>query len=514
MHIRGASRLLTRVFCLTLPAFAPAVQAGEEPRSATASIVRTQADAAPSAAYDWRPVVKGRLKNGLRYAILPRRGREPGVGLLMRNEGGFIAERRPGERGLAHLIEHIAFVSPTRTAPNDLDRFLRVGLPLTFPVPSAGTTSWRETNYFVSSRTTRPADLDVLLGLFREVAGELTFRADAVDGQRADVMREMAGRKLGNDIYASYIAAVAPGSPTDVIDAQNSDDVPTASIETIRALYGRIYRPENMMVVVVGDVDAAQIEASIEKRFGGWRGAGPAPDRLPTPGFRSDRITPISFSSLGQGRMSAMMGVATPMPAPPSTRRGQMEAMMMDMLAVRGVNNRLALAQGGAPPGKYGLFIENGEQGHRLFLLWDNFAPGQWRSAIRGLKATTCDLSTVGLSEREWTTAKRDVIQDLERRAKDMAGTPNVELAKDLSHAFAAGQDLIPPNELLRHARTRLPTIGTSASNAWWRRQWRAGVEHIRVESPELARIENPGAAIRATVDEAVRNVGCKVQSS
>ncbi|RZL20457.1 MAG: insulinase family protein, partial [Sphingomonas sp.] len=184
----------------------------------------------------------------------------------MRNEGGFIEEQRPGERGLTHLIEHLVFVSPTINAPNDLHHLTKIGLPLTFPAPSAGTTSWRETNYFVSTKTTRTADLDTLLRLFREVATDLTFRSDAVDDQRADVMREMAGRKPGNVIYADYIADVAPGSPTDVIDGQNSDDVPTASVETIRALYRRLYRPENMMVVIVGNVDPTTAKALITQR--------------------------------------------------------------------------------------------------------------------------------------------------------------------------------------------------------------------------------------------------------
>ncbi len=510
MQLPDASRLLLRLICLTLPTGALASQTADSPAASRKSAVRT----APPPIHAWRPVVQGRLKNGLRYAILPRRVNEPGVGLLMRVKGGFIAERRPGERGLAHLIEHLVFHSPTRSAPDELRRFRQVGFPLSLPEPAGGTTSWRESDYFVVSRTTRPADLDTLLGLYREVASELTFRADAVDGQRAEVMREMADKKLGNDIYAGYIAAVAPGSPTDVIDAQNSDDVPTASVETIRALYHRLYRPENTTVVIVGDVDASQQEALIGKRFGDWRGVGPTPDHVAIPAFRRDRIAPISHSSLKYGRNGAMATIATPLPPPQPSRAGQAEAMLMDMLAVRAVNNRLALARADYPPGKYGFFIENGEQGHRLLMLWDDFVPGRWRPAVAGLKKTTCALNTVGLSEAEWNTAKRDLVQELERRAKDAAGVPNFELTKDLSNALTYGRDLIPPDELLDHARTWLPTVGTEAGNDWWRRQWRAGVEHIRVESPELARVNDAGAAIRAVVDEAVQGAGCKVRPS
>lgn len=508
MQLRRASWLL-RLTCLTLPAAALAWQTGTPPSGSH----KVAAFTAPFAGAAWQSVVRGRLPNGLRYAVLSRRSNEPGVGLLMRVEGGFIAERRPGERGLTHLIEHLALISPTRSAPKELRRFLRIGLPLTFQAPTAGSNSERETNLFFSTRSTRAADLDTMLTLLRGVAGEMTLRADAVDEQRADVMREMATRKLGNIIHASYIAAVAPGSPYDVTDGQNHDDVPTASIETIRALYQRLYRPENMMVVIVGNVDPAKMKALIRQRFGDWRGVGPAPTRVSAPTFRSDRIAPISHSDWSQGRMIATMSVAMPTPAPPATRRLQMQSMLMDMVAVRAVNGRLA--QPGAPPGKTGLFIENGEYGHRLFLLWDNVAPGQWRSGVIGLKRTTCALKTEGLSPSAWAIARQGVIQDLEQRSANMMAAPNVELAKDLSHAIADGRDLVPPDELLRHARVWLPTVGEKTGNDWWRRQWRAGVEHVRVESPELARIGEPQAAIRAALAEAVSsNDSCKLRSS
>lgn len=454
----------------------------------------------------------GRLRNGVRYAILPRAGNEPGVGLLMRNAGGFIAERRPGERGLAHLIEHLVFLSPTERAADDLRHGLRIGLPLTLNAPSAGSTSWRESNYYLSTRTGSSRDLDTLLALFREFASELTLRADAVDIGRGEVVREMADKKLGNQIYGDYIAAVAPGSPNDVIDAQNSDDVPTASIETIRGLYHRLYRPEAMMIVVVGDVDAARTKALIRKRFGSWRRSLPGPAPMPAPKLRPERIRPISFSALPQGRRTAIISVVMPTPTPSPAREQQARDTLMDLLAARGVNDRLAASQPDSPPGKTGIFIENGEQGHRQIMLWDNFAAGQWQSAVASLRKTTCDLAAAGFTEVEWAAAKRNTISDLDARVRTIAAVPNVELAKDLSHAMADGRTLIAPDELRRYALRLLPTIGAEAGSGWWRRQWRASVEHFRVEAPELAPIADPEAAIRATADGAVEASACKVR--
>lgn len=504
LRFRNLAGRLMQLGLVGLSASGSATQAGDGRNPASPAI---KLDVILSKS-DWQPVVSGRLGNGVRYAILPRQGDEPGIGLLMRNEGGFIEEQRPGERGLTHLIEHLVFVSPTINEPDDLHHLPKIGLPLTFPAPSAGTTSWRETNYFVSTRTTQATDLDTLLRLFREVATDLTFRSDAVDNQRADVMREMAGRKLGNEIYASYIAAVAPGSPTDAIDGQNSDDVPTASVGTIRALYHRLYRPENMMIVIVGNVDPTTVKAFISQRFGSWKNTGSPVVHVPVPRFQYNRIAPISFSALPQGRRTALITVAMPTPSPRASRRTQTDAELMDMLAIRAVNNRLGRAQPESPSGKVGMFIENGEQGHRLIMLWDNFAGDAWQPALTGLKRTTCELGTIGFSEGEWGTARSDLIQDLERSTRDMGHAKNVELSKDLSHAVAADKELIAPSALLRRARTWLPTIDASSGNAWWRRQWESGAEHVRVEAPELAKVADPAKAIRTTLDAASR-VNC-----
>ncbi|WP_260599990.1 M16 family metallopeptidase [Sphingomonas endolithica] len=461
---------------------------------------------------DWGRLVTGSLKNGVRFAILSRRGNEPGVGLLMRNEGGFIAERRPGERGLAHLIEHVVFHSPTVGSPEDLDHLKRVGMPLTFPAPNAGSTSWRETNYYLSTRTTALGDLDALLSLFREAAAGMTLRTDAVDTSRGEVTREMADKKFGNDIYANYIGAIAPGSPNDMIDAQNSDDVPSAGIDTVRALYERLYRPENMMIVVVGNVKVDEVKALIEKRFGDWKRTRTTSHRAPTPMFQRDRIRPISFSALAQGRRTALLTVVMPTRISSSSRAQQAQAELMDLLVTRVINDRLAALQP-TPPGKVGMFIENGEQGHRQIMLWDNFNADLWAPAVARLRQTTCELARAGFTTGEWAMAKRNLIADLEHRAAEMPRAANVDLAKDLSHALADGRHLIPSDELLRYARIRLPRMDTRSGSKWWSRQWGSGVEHLRVEGPELAKVADPVSAIRQAANGASGASPCRMAS-
>ena len=499
MALRQGSRFLWLIGALGLMA-APAV-AQDDARH----------DPSP-AVQDAPAVTTGRLPNGLRYAILKRKSAEPGAGVLMRNEGGFIAERRPGERGLSHLIEHLVFLSPTRAAPDTFRRFVEVGIPLTFDAPTAATNSWRETNYFLSTRRTDARDVDTLLALFREAATELTFREDAVDAGRAEVMKEMAEKRAGNALFASYIAAIAPGSPGDVIDAQNSDDVPSASIATIRSLYHRLYHPAAMIVVVVGDVDVAATEASIVARFGNWTAPDPAPAPVQHPRFERERIRPVSVAAVHGGRRAALVTVVMPTPRPAGTVAAQARAMLLDQMAITVITNRLRAAQPNSPPGKVGVLIETGDLGHRQLMLWDHYDAGQWISAVQHLRRTSCDLLRSGFSEAEWAAARDTLIGELERRAATMATVPNVDIAKDLSRAVADGRALILPDALLAHARAVLPGIDARSGSAWWRAEWRAGRGHFRVEEPDFADTAAAERAVRDAVNGSATHAQCRLR--
>jgi len=111
-------------------------------------------------------------------------------------------------------------------------------------------------------------------------------------------MRGMADKKRGNAIYANDIAAIAPVSLNDRIDAQNANDVPIASNDAIRGLY----RPVTMLVIVVGNEKADSTRALIDKWFGGWRRTQLTFCRARSPPlFRRDHIRPVSFSALAKG---------------------------------------------------------------------------------------------------------------------------------------------------------------------------------------------------------------------
>lgn len=448
---------------------------------------------------DWPGIREGRLGNGLRYVILPRQADETGVAIYMQVEGGFLAEKRPGERGLVHLIEHLAFDGSTNLPSGE---FRRIGLPLTHPAPSAGATNWRHSTYYLTSRTGRPEDLDKLLFLFREVASELTFLPETVERQKVDVLREMTEKEHRNRIYADYIRAVAPGSPNDVIDAQNSDDVGSASVATIRALYKDLYRPESTTLTIVGDVDPSEIEPLIKDRFSDWQLS--AEQRRSTPKAELDfsSIRPVSVSNAADGRRGVTLSVVSAEPSRKLNREAEMRRVILDDVMIEALKHRFFTVNPLAAKEKLRVTIDDGKQGFRQIMLLLLPEPHEWRAAVTALLNAECSLATQGLSEDEWAFAKAATQNSLAEKADEEASISNIEIAERLTEAVAYDEPAFRPTILSRFGASWLPSVGPRVADGWWQGQWISHARHIRVEAPELSGVELPEKLVNGLVEQ------------
>lgn len=214
----------------------------------------------------------GRLDNGMRYIIRPN-ATPPEQGLVqMWVDLGSVAEG-DAELGYAHFVEHMAFNGSTNLPEGEMVRLLeREGLA--FGADTNASTGFDRTLYRLDLPRNDMELLGTALMLMRETASELTFDDAAVDREKGVILSERRVR----DTYQlraqrDYFDFVYPGS-------RLSQRFPIGMIETIenatgaslRSLYDRYYRPENTVLIVVGDYDPAAVEAAIMERFGDWQG--------------------------------------------------------------------------------------------------------------------------------------------------------------------------------------------------------------------------------------------------
>ncbi len=225
----------------------------------------------------------GRLDNGMRYLIRPN-GTPAGQGLVQFwVDAGSVAETEE-ERGYAHFLEHMAFNGSTRVPEGEMVRLLeREGLA--FGADTNASTNFDVTIYRLDLPRNDPALLDTAIMLMRETASELTIAPEAVERERGVVLSEMRVR----DTYAlrnsvDSLEFFYPGAKlVRRLPIGTVETLRAATAEGLRAFYRRHYRPENTALIVIGDFDPAEVEATIRKHFASWPAAPVVPVADPGP---------------------------------------------------------------------------------------------------------------------------------------------------------------------------------------------------------------------------------------
>ncbi|MCX9146710.1 M16 family metallopeptidase [Erythrobacter sp. WG] len=250
----------------------PAEAAGEAPASAPSPLWAFEASDVPvDPGY-----TLGHLPNGLRY-IIRRNATPAGTALVRMRIGSGSLEETDSERGLSHYLEHMAFNGSSGIPEGEMVKLLeREGLA--FGADTNASTGFESITYMLNLPRNDEALLGTALKLMRETASELTLSEDAVARERGVILaerRDRAGFQQRN--LEANIAFLAPGAryaERQPIGALRVLENATAA--QLRALYARAYIPANTVLVVVGDLPVAVVEAAIAARFADWA-AGPVP---------------------------------------------------------------------------------------------------------------------------------------------------------------------------------------------------------------------------------------------
>lgn len=229
-------------------------------------------------------VLFGRLPNGMRYAIRRNGTPKDQVAFRLRFDVGSIHEK-PDQRGLAHLLEHMAFRGSTHIADGEAFRtFERLGGQV--GADTNAFTTQTQTSFHLNLPHGDRASLETALALMRETASELALTREAVESERAVVIAE--ARLYDTPAQHELIRQnefLYRGQPIgDHLPIGDISLLEHFSDRDLRAFYRAYYRPERATLIVVGAIDPAEMEREIRSRFGDWRGQGepgPDPERQP-----------------------------------------------------------------------------------------------------------------------------------------------------------------------------------------------------------------------------------------
>ena len=229
------------------------------------------------------PVVEATLDNGLRVLLLEDH-RSPIASVQMWYRVGS-RDERPGATGLAHFLEHMMFKGTPTHGKGAFSRLVERngGQDNAF-------TSQDATAYYVDIASER---VELVLALEADRMRHLLLDPREVDSERQVVMEERRTRSEDDPdgALAEELSAVAfKAHPYRWPIIGWMEDIQRIEAGQLRAFYDAYYRPNNALLVIVGDIDAPALLERVRALFGAIpRGPEPPPVRAVEPRPNGER---------------------------------------------------------------------------------------------------------------------------------------------------------------------------------------------------------------------------------
>lgn len=220
----------------------------------------------------------GRLDNGFRYVIMENKEPRDRVGVYLDIRAGSLNETE-NQRGIAHFLEHMVFNGSTHFKPGELvDYFQSLGM--SFGGDTNAHTGYDETVYNIILPSGSKKEIEKGLLVISDYARGALLLPEEIDRERGVILSEKRTRDS-----ASYRSRVAASAFT-LKGTRVPERLPIGVIETLQKadqsvlkdFYDAWYRPENMILVMVGDFDRTMVEPLIKERFAGLSANGSQPD--------------------------------------------------------------------------------------------------------------------------------------------------------------------------------------------------------------------------------------------
>ncbi len=406
------------------------------------------------------PAVKtGRLPNGLRYFI--RQNARPAKRVAMRlavNAGAI--QEQPDQRGLAHFLEHMAFNGTENFKPGELVAFLE-SIGARFGPHVNASTSFDETIYMLEMPTDRAGYVDRGMLVLRDFAAGISLLPAEVEKERGVVLEEWRGRLgAGSRLTDKQLPVIFQGSRyAERLPIGLPEVLKTAPRERLLEFYQAWYRPDNMAVVVVGDIPVAEAEALIQKHFAGIpaaKGAAPTVDTS-VPAHKETLINmstdpeaqgwTVSVGFKGKPEHDETVG---------GYRNTLVESLVAQMLNLR-------LSEISRRPNAPFLAAQAGTSGIgrslELFEIEAQVPEGKITEGLGALMMEAKRVQQYGFSNEELARAKAGLLAGYERAYKERETSESANYANEYVRHFLE-REPIPGMEFeYRIASTYLPTV-------------------------------------------------------
>lgn len=453
-----------------------------------------------------KAVTWGLLDNGLRYAILPNEEPPNRVSIRLFVDAGSLMEA-DNQQGLAHFLEHMAFNGTTNFPAGEMvEYFQRLGMG--FGNHTNAHTSFNETVYKLELPNSEAKMLDEGMQLIRDYADGMKLLPDEIDDERGIILSEKRTRDSVS--WRTFVDQMKFAFPNIRVSSRmpigTEDVINNAPRERFVEFYENWYTANRMAVIVVGDVETANIETLIKKYFGDMakREKRPTPEmgELASRGF----ATNYHFEEEA-GETSVSIEALTPRINPPDNSARRTQDLQL-MIASQIINRRLERIAKDEDSPISSANMHAGDFFDLGFSLYSSIdadcKPENWEKSIALIEQELRKALEFGFTAGEFKEVTANIMQMYEDAAKQMGTRQSKDLANQLASRLGQRRIFTSPADDLPRITETLKTISAESCKAELKDLWSNANETLALLSGNVV-VENAEAAIEAAYKESLK---------
>jgi len=390
----------------------------------------------PQEGSDLKPdpdVIFGRLPNGFRYVLMVNREPKDRVNISLNVQAGSMFEEN-GHEGTAHYLEHMLFCGSTHFKPGELVKYFQ-DMGMQFGPDANAHTGYYETVYDILLPDGKKESLDKGFLIAEDFAGGALLLDSEVDRERRVILAEKRSRDSAS--YRTFVSTMKFKFP----DSQLSKRFPIGEQEVLESMtssqlkdfYETWYRPDNIILVMVGDFDPETAASLIKKRFSGLTPKGVI---KPCPSFGDIKHEGIkAYYHYEEEAGNTSVSIESVEKTGIETETSEvLRKRFISEIADRIVRNRLDAMVRKKDAPFTSASISSGYSMRRIKYadISAECSPGKWGESLKAIDQTLRQALSFGFTQPEYERVKKDITAMLDNAVKQASTRDSRILANEI----------------------------------------------------------------------------------
>ncbi|MCL7487894.1 MAG: insulinase family protein [Desulfobulbaceae bacterium] len=445
----------------------------------------------------------GTLDNGLRYIIMRNEEPKDRVGLYLNIQAGSLAET-DSQLGYAHFLEHMLFNGTTNYPPGTLVEYFQ-SIGMGFGSDTNAHTSFDETVYRLLLPDGTEENLSEGLLVMADYARGALLLENEVERERGIILAEKRARdSAGYRLYEKRTRFSFAGTRVaERFPIGTEETLKNADAQSLRSFYDAWYQPENMILLVVGDVDVDLAEKLIFERLAPLAAPAKEPEcydfgRVEEEG---DHFLYVHEPDIGSTELTIGASWNT---VPEADTVSTRELRIKKHVAASLLQNRLQqlVREPGSPLTKAQAYSGNFLERIEYATVAATLDGENWQEGLGLLVTTLRQAMEYGFSSRELARVKKEITAQLQKEVQTASSRDSRKIASAIINAVNNNEVLLSPEQELQLYGPVVEAMTPEDANDIFSDMWGRGGRKIIVAGTALIEGENPEDVVRRVYED------------